>query len=281
MGSLLLALCSALAFGTSDFLGGVAARREQVLRILVVSYPVSGLLMMLVALVAGGHATPAALAWGAAAGVALALAAWTFFVSLATGPISIVSPVTALLGSVVPFTIGIALGEEPGILGLLGVGLALAATVLVSLSPDADTAADRPFTPQVATLTVVAGFSFAMSFVFTGRIPAGTGLTPLVAARWAATLVVLLVALSRRACAPPTPGPVLGYAVGVGVLDTVAHTTMLLALQQTLLSIGSVVISLFPAVTVALAVVLLGERVSRAQIVGLSLAAAGLAFISG
>lgn len=280
MASLVLALCSALAYGVSDFFGGLAARRVAVLRALVVSYPVSAVLITLAALMQGaGHASLTDLAWGTAAGLAMAAAAWTFFLALATGPISIVSPVTALLGSSVPLAVGLALGERPHPLALVGVVLALVATVLVSLTPHEHTAADRPFSRPVALLTLGAGVSFAASFVFTGQIPAGAGLWPLLAARWTATAAVMLVAYSRGELRPPPPGPALTYAVIIGVLDTTAHVTMLLALQQTWLSIGSVVVSLFPAVTVVLAVVLLGERLTRAQLLGMALAAAGLVLI--
>ena len=279
MSSLVLALCSALAYGTGDFLGGLAARRVAVLRALVVSYPVSAVLMSIAAPTVGGHASLTALAWGAAAGVILAAAAWTFFLALATGPISIVSPLTALLGAAVPLGVGLALGETPGTLALVGVALALAATVLVSLTPHEETAAERPFTRRVALLTLGAGVSFAASFVFTGQIPAGSGLWPLVVARWAATAAVLLVAFSRGELRPPPRGPALTYALVVGVLDTTAHLTMMLALQRTWLSVGSVVISLFPAVTVVLAVVLLGERLTRPQLLGMALAVVGLVLI--
>lgn len=214
MTSLVLALCSAFACGTGDFLGGLAARR-----------------------------------------------------------------VTVLIGSTVPLAVGLALGEAPGPLALAGVVLALVATVLVGLTPHEETAAERPFTRRVALLTLGAGVSFALSFVFTGQIPAGSGLWPLFVARWAATGAVFLVAFSRGDLRPPPPGPAFGYALAVGVLDTTAHLTMMLALQRTWLSIGSVVISLFPAVTVVLAVVLRGERLTRAQLVGMALAAVGLMLI--
>ncbi|WP_052466340.1 DMT family transporter [Mobilicoccus massiliensis] len=279
MGPLVLALSSAVAYGVSDFFGGLASRRAAALRVLVVSYPISAVLMTLVALGVGGTSPLEPLLWGAAAGIAMAVAAWTFFLALAVGPVSIISPITALLGSAIPLVVGLALGEKPHVTSLSGVGLALVAVVLVSLSPHADTAATRPFTRTVAAWTFTAGLAFALSYVFTSRIPESAGLMPLVSARWTATLFILAIAASRNDLHLPPRGRALSFAVTVGVLDAVAHFTMLLALQQSLLSIGSVVISLFPAVTVLLAVLLLGERLTRVQTLGMGLAGAAIVLI--
>lgn len=279
MGPVLLALTSALAYGVSDFFGGLAARRVAVLRAIVVAYPVSAVIMTVIAVSAGGVATVPALTWGAFSGLAIAAAAWTFYAALGSGPISIVSPLTALVSAAIPLLVGLGLGERPDVSSLLGVGLALVAVVLVSLSPHADTKATHPFTVHVGMLTLAAGTFFALSVIFTGQIPAGSGLWPLMVARWAATVAILVVAASLRSLAPPR-GSSLAYACAVGVLDCVAHMAMLAALQQGLLSIGSVVIALFPAVTVVLAVVLLRERLTPVQLVGLALGVGAIALIS-
>lgn len=278
MGPLIMALSSAVAYGASDFLGGLASRRVAVLRVLMVSYPVSSLLVTVAAFVAGGSADVASLVWGALSGIALAVAAWTFYLALAVGPISVISPITALLSAAVPMGVGLALGERPDATSMLGVGLALVAVVLVSLAPHADTKATHPFTRFVALLTVGAGLSFAFSYVFTGQIAEGTGLWPIVVARWTATVAVFAVAASRSSMSPPRGGA-LAQAAAIGVLDAIAHLTMLLALQQGLLSIGSVVISLFPAVTVILAVSVLREKLTRTQIGGLALGAIAIGLI--
>lgn len=278
MGPLLLALSSAIAYGASDFLGGLASRRVAVLRVLVVSYPVSAVLATVAAFVVGGSSDGLSLFWGALSGLAMAAAAWTFYLALAVGPISVISPITALLSAAVPLGVGLALGERPDVSSMIGVGVALVAVVLVSLAPHADTKATHPFTRFVALLTVGAGVSFALSYVFTSQIDEGTGLWPLVAARWTATVAVLAVAASRASAAPPS-GRALRQAAAIGVLDAIAHLSMLLALQQGLLSIGSVVISLFPAVTVILAVVVLAEKLTRTQVVGMALGALAIGLI--
>ncbi|MDO5629527.1 MAG: DMT family transporter [Mobilicoccus sp.] len=279
MGPVVLALISALAYGVSDFFGGLGARRVPVLRILVAAYPISAVIMTVVALIVGGSSSSAGLAWGMFGGIALAAAAWTFYAALGSGPISIVSPLTALVSAAIPLVVGLGLGERPDLSSLIGVLIALVAVVLVSMSPHADTKATHPFTVHVAMLTLAAGALFALSVIFTAQIPADSGLWPLVAARWAATASIVAVALPLRSLTPPR-GAALGYAGGVGVLDCVAHIAMMIALQQGLLSIGSVVIALFPAVTVVLAVVLLRERLTLVQVVGLALGVAAIVLIS-
>lgn len=278
MGGLILALTSALAYGTSDFMGGLASRRTDVLRVLVVSYPVSAVLMLLAAIPAGGSPTLVDLLWGAAAGLVMAFAAWSFYLALAVGPISIVSPITALLSAAVPLTIGLALGERIEPVAMGGVVAALLAVVLVSLSPHADTHASHPFTRYVAILTFASGIAWAGSYVFTGQIDEAAGIWPLLAARAAASVAVLAVAASRSHLAPPR-GRALVQSVVIGVLDAIAHLTMMLALQSGLLSLSSVVISLFPAITVLLAVTVLREKLSMIQLAGLALGAVGVVLI--
>lgn len=268
MTTLLLALTSAGAFGVSDFLGGIASRRVTALRVLWVSYPASALLMTVLAVVVPGRIDATSLLWGSASGVTMALAAWSFFLALGQGPISIVSPVTSLLGSLLPILAGVALGERPGALTVLGIATALLAVVLVSLTPGRSSPTVRPFNRRVAALTLTAGCAFAASFVLTAQIAEGTGVWPLVAARWSATLLVIAAASFARERRLP-PASVSSLALAVAVLDVVANVAMLLALQSGLLSVASVLISLFPAVTVVLALFVLHEHLTRTQVAGL------------
>ncbi|WP_168583655.1 DMT family transporter [Gephyromycinifex aptenodytis] len=278
MTTLFLALSCAGAFGVSDFLGGLASRRVPALRVLLLSYPASAVLMTALALGIPGRIEAGSLWWGSASGIAMGLAAWTFFLALAQGPISIVSPLTSLLGAVLPMLVGILLGERPGPVAVLGIVIALVAVALVSLAPTSASAATRPFTAKVAALTLTAGCTFAASFVLTAQISDGTGLWPLVSARWSATaMVVAATLLSRERALPPAPVRLL--ALGVAILDVAANITMLLALQSGLLSVASVLISLFPAVTVLLALVVLREHLTRVQVAGLLLGFLAVAMI--
>ncbi|WP_254698989.1 EamA family transporter [Rhodococcus sp. SGAir0479] len=276
---------AAVGYGVSDFVGGVASRRVAALRVVIVSYPLSLLLVLALTPLVGGTVSAEALLWGAASGVGSGLAVWWFYLALAAGPMAVVSPLTAVLVAGLPVAVGVVLGERPGPVAYGGIVVALAAVVLVSReSPDAvagEVAGGRQlrFTRPVAWLTVGSGVAFAFAFVGLHEIPDGTGLLPLAAARAAATAVVWTVALASRHVRPPH-GEVLRLSVYIALLDVVANAAMMFAFQGGLLSLVSVIGSLYPAATVLLAMVMLGERVSRTQQAGLLLALASVAMIA-
>lgn len=272
----LLALLSAAGFGVSDFAGGLAARRVPALRVVLVSYPVALVLLGTLAIVVGGPIPLGAIGWGLASGVALGLGGWWFYAALGAGPISVVSPVSAVLTAGVPVLVGLLLGERPGFVAAGGIALALVAVALVSRgATDEDTRPHR-FTRKVAWLTVGAGVTFGLDFVFIHAAPADSGLWPLAFARVAAAVLVFSAAAGARELRLTTGVP-LRLALLAGLSDTAANIAMLLALRGSDLSLASVLISLFPAVTVVLAIVVLRERVQRLQVVGML--AAGVAVV--
>src|SRR5690606_14489167 len=124
---------SAVAYGVSDYLGGVASRRARALRVVSISYPVSIGLVALAAVIAGGSPGVVGLAWGLASGVASGVAVWTFYVALSRGPMSVISPITAVLAAAGPLAFGLAAGERPGTEAVVGMAVALVATVLASM----------------------------------------------------------------------------------------------------------------------------------------------------
>jgi drug/metabolite transporter (DMT)-like permease len=275
----LFALVSALGYGISDFVGGIASRRVAALRVVLVSYPVAMVLLTVMASVVGGQVSTAAVVWGGLCGISQAFGVWWFYAALGSGPISVVSPLTAILVAGVPVGVGLALGERPSPLAAVGIVVALAAVILVSRdASDADTRPHR-FTAKVAWLTVGAGLAFGLNFVLIDQAPVEAKLWPLVFARVSATVLVFVVAAMTANLRMPGGVP-LRLALAAGVLDTVANVAMLLALQASLLSLASVLISLYPAATVVLAMVVLKERVTRWQAVGMVAALAAVAMIA-
>ncbi|MEO9221922.1 MAG: DMT family transporter, partial [Mycobacteriaceae bacterium] len=238
---------AALGYGLSDFVGGVAARRVAALRVVLVSYPLSVMLVLAIAPFVGGRVDVSALLWGALAGVVSGLAVWWFYLALAAGPMTVVSPLTALLVAVLPLATGMLLGERPAVLALVGACLALVAVVLVSRN---GVGAELAFTPRVALLTLGSGTAFAGYFVLLHQVPTGTGLWPLLASRIGATAVVLVAAAGTGQLRAPKGFP-LRLAWLAGVLDVVANTAFLYAVQSGLLSLVSVITALYPAATVA------------------------------
>lgn len=270
---------SALGYGISDFVGGVASRRVAALRIVVVSYPVAMVLLAVMSIIVGGDITSAAVFWGALCGVSQAFGVWWFYAALGSGPISVVSPLTAILVAGVPVAVGVGLGERPALLACAGTVLALGAVFLVSRDAGDTDSSPHRFTRTVAWLTVGAGLAFGLNFVLIDQAPAEAGLWPLVFARVSATvLVVVIAALSRNLVL--VRGVPLKLALLAGVLDTIANVAMLLALHASLLSLAGVLISLYPAATVLLAIAVLKERVTGAQVAGMVLALAAVAMIA-
>lgn len=270
----------ALAYGVSDFVGGFASRRVPALRIVLLSYPVAMVALTVVAAVVGGHVTTPAVVYGFLAGVSSAFGVWWFYAALGAGPISVVSPLTAILVAGVPVISGVVLGERPTVLAYAGIAVALIAVFLVSRDTTDEDAQPHRFTKTVAWLTVGSGLAFGLNFVLMHQTPVDSGLWPVVFGRIASTSVIIVAAAVSGNLHLPT-GQARKLALTAAVLDTVANVTMLLALHASLLSLASVLISLYPAATVALAVVVLKERVTRPQLVGMALALVSVAMIAG
>lgn len=274
-----LALASATSFGISDFVGGVAARRVAALRVVLVSTPVSMVMLGALALIGGGRITPAAVILGMLGGLSQALGIWWFYAAMAAGPISVVSPLAAVVDASVPVCVGRLLGERPGMLASLGIAVALASVVLISWHAG-DGGPRQALSRGAIWLTIASGVALGLNFVFLDRTPPDAGLWPLLFARAAATVLVVAVAAASRNLRLPTGTP-LRLALVIALLDTAANVTMLFALQLSLLSLASVLISLYPAATVILAVAVLRERVRPRQVAGMVLAAVAVAMITG
>jgi drug/metabolite transporter (DMT)-like permease len=247
--------------------------------VVLVSYPLALVMLAVLAAVVGGDVTGDALLWGALCGVSQAFGVWWFYAALGAGPISVVSPLTAVLVAGLPVGVGLAMGERPGMIALVGIVVAMVAVVLVSREATDEDVVTHRFTPKVAWLTVGSGVLFGLNFVLIDQAPVEAKLWPLVFARASATTLVLLIALVSRNFRVPSGQP-LKLAVLAAFLDVGANIAMLLALQASLLSLAGVLMSLYPAATVLLAIVLLRERVTRAQVVGMVLALAAVAMIT-
>ncbi len=272
---------SALGYGVSDFVGGVASRRVAALRVVLVSYPVALVLLAALAFVVGGQVSTPAIVWGALCGISQAFGVWWFYAALGSGPMSLVSPLTAILVAGVPVAAGVALGERPSLLAYAGIALALLAVVLVSRDgrDGGSGSTSHRFTTKVAWLTVGAGLAFGLNFVLIDQAPVDARLWPLVFARISASLLVLVIAAISGNLRVPSGVP-LRLALAAGVLDTVANVAMLLALQASMLSLAGVLISLYPAGTVGLALLVLKEKVTRWQAAGMVLASISVGLIA-
>ena len=249
------------------------------LRVVLVSYPVAMVLLGGSAAVVGGRISYGAVVWGSLGGTSQALGVLWLYAALAAGPISVVSPLAAMLTAAVPVVVGVVLGERPPAVAAFGIVLALIAVVLISRQvTDKDDEPHR-FTTKVACLTIGSGVAFGLNFALIHQTPVESRLWPLVFARMSATVVVLTMAAVSRNLRIPS-GVALRLALTAASLEACANVTMLLALHASLLSLASVLISLYPAATVVLAMAVLRERVTRWQGVGIVLAALSVAMIA-
>ncbi len=276
--AVVLALASAVVYGASDFLGGLASRRTSVFGVVALSQVVG--LAALVTLLPwlGGPAEGADLAWGAAAGLAGATGLVVFFRTLARGVMSVVAPVTAVTAAAVPVLVGLLGGNSIGTWAGLGIALALLAVVLVSA--ESGLSALRAARPAALGPALLAGSMFGLFFVLLDRTSEEAGLTPLVTARVASVALVAVIALgggqSLRVTRAALP---LVAASGVG--DMTANALFLLATQADgQLAITGVLASLYPVSTVVLAQVVLRERLAGAQVAGLLAAGAAVVLIT-
>jgi len=249
------------------------------LRVVLVSYPVAMVLLGALAVIVGGTLSTPAVMWGLLCGVSQAFGVWWFYAALGSGPISVVSPLTAVLVAGVPVAVGLSLGEQPGAIAGVGIVLALVAVVLVSREATDEDVRPHRFTTTVAWLTVGSGLAFGLNFVLIHQAPVDARLWPLFFARLSATVVVLIAAAVTGNLHAPQGFP-LRLALFAALLDTGANVAMLLALQASMLSLAGVLMSLYPAATVLLAIVVLRERVTRWQVVGMVLALVAVGMIS-
>lgn len=275
-----LASTSAVAYGISDYLGGVASRRARALRVVSVSYPVSILLVAAAAMVAGGSPSAVGLAWGLTSGLASGIAVWSFYVALSRGPMSVISPITAVLAAAGPLAFGLAAGERPGSGAAAGMAVALVATVLASMEGEHGSSAEHGrLTFPLLLLSVVSGLAFAAFFVLLAQVPADQGLWPVAASRVGATVILLAAAVAARESFR-FPGRLIAVGVVIALFDAVANGAFYFAAQSGMLSLVSVIAALYPAFTVALAVTHGGERLRPVQMVGLLLAAVAVVLLA-
>lgn len=269
----MLGALAALVWGGADYCGGRAARSASAITVTVFSQlaalPVLGLLLLVIS---GTFAWTDAV-WSAGAGVFGLCGIVLLYRGLATGRMSVVAPTTAVTGAAVPLLIGLTLlGESPSTASLAGVGCAVVAIALVSLTPDDNGGRSGA---AVIGVALAAGVFFGLFYVLFAQVRPDAGAWPLLVSRLAAIPLGLVVIVASR-----TPGrlPAKGriWAALAGCGDVTANAFYLLGVTRGLLSVVAPIAALYPVSTVLLALLVDRERVRRAQVAGLGLAAVAL-----
>ena len=381
--AVLLALASAVGYGSSDYAGGLAARRASIIRITILAQGVNAALMFLILPLAGLRApSPGSLAWGAAAGLSGAMGALALYAGFRSAAFSVAGPLSAIGSAGFSVLAGLLLGERPGGLALLGIGLALPAIIGVSASPGSarpggagsgradsggagsgradsgqasrDGEAGQASTGEAGQAStgeagqastgeagqastgeagqastgeagqastgeagqastgeagqasrgeavqevggepgragaghpaagvawgLVAGAGFAVLFIALNRAGAGSGLWPVVASQITALAAVACLGAATGEMRLPSRSA-SGLAALTGVTGAAGTVLYFYATHAGLLAVTAVLTSLYPAVTILLARVFLGERLTVARLAGLCLAAASVGLIA-
>lgn len=281
----LLAAVSAVAYGVGDFFGGLSARRMAAALSGLTAQFTGMVLLLGVAAVSGGTPSGAEWAWGVMAGSSGAMAVVLFYWAMAAGQMSVVAPVSAVTSALVPLVFGLASGERPSIVALLGAVGALGAIVLISREPgDPAAPGERSAPPapgragRVLVAALLSGLGFGGFLVMISRTGSSSGLWPLAAARASAVAIVGIAVLLWRPGRARRDGIRLGVAAGS--FDVLANALFLVASRQGLVTLIGVIGSMYPASTVVLARVVLRERMAAHQLVGLGLAAVAVTAIA-
>ena len=273
----LLALGGALSWGVGDFLGGLAARRLAVLTVLAVSQAI-GLVGVLLWVLLARDPFPGVseLAPAAIAGLAGLIGLGALYRGLAVGAMGIVAPISAA-SPLVPLSVDAARGIVPDALQVVGVVLVLTGIVTLSREPGEGTQRIA----AGAGLAVVAALGFGLFVVGLDAGADESAPWAVVVARSASvTLAVAAAVLVTRTSPFRPPRALLPTLVAIGVFDTGANVLVAFATTKGAAGIVAVLSALYPVVTVVLARLLLGERLSRARRLGGGVALAGAALVA-
>jgi drug/metabolite transporter (DMT)-like permease len=291
--TVLLSLLAAAGYGSSDFAAGLATRRASVIRVTLLAEGASvAVVGAALAVTDAGPPSPQAVAWGSAAGLAGAGGALALYLGFRHAAFSVAGPLSAVGAAGFSVLAGLLLGERPTALALIGIALALPAIAGVSASarapsgeeadessPGKSAVTRRLRVPPGVSYGLVAGAGFALLFIGLDEAGSGSGLWPVFCGQAAALVVVGgVAAVTGDLRLPEAGGGRLAALAGLtGGPGTILY---FVATHHGLLAVAAVITSLYPAVTIMLARVMLGERLTAIRLAGLSLAAASVALIA-
>lgn len=276
--AVLLALLSAASIGGADFVGGRLAMRTWPVAVVTVAGTVDLVLLGIVSAIVGVDPSRSDIAWAAVGGVVGGVAFAVFLRAMAAGPMSVVSPVTALVGVATPFTAGLVLGERPSTLAWIGCVLGLLAVWLSSATRTAPGAAAAP-APITLVLAAISGLGFGGFVIILEQTSEASGVFPVVVARAVGVVVLAGISLAARRPVLPEPG-LRAQALLMGLLQAIATGALILALHEGELTLVGVVSSLYPVTTLLLARGLLGEHLDRLHQLGVAIALVAVVLIA-
>lgn len=272
---LVLALGAAAGYGAADFIGGLGSRRHSSWQIVLVGQTIGALAMLGAALVVPGRPQAGDFAWAVLAGVGSATGGMSLFRGLARGNMSLVAPVSAVGAATLPVIVGVAVGERPSWLAWAGMAVALPGIWLVSRENATAAARGR----RAILDGAVAGIGFGVLFIALAQISSDAGMLPLaVNQAVGAVLTIAVAGVLRQPWRPHRD--VFGWGSAAGMLGVAGTLAFTVATNLTGLGATSVLASLYPAVTVLLAALVLGERLDTGQRVGIGICIVSVAALA-
>jgi len=271
----LLAIGSAVLYGAADFTGGLTTRRASTIPVVLLSQA-AGLIMLALIMPLLPHASPARadVLWGAAAGLTGGIGVALLYHALATGTMAVVAPTTAVCAVAIPVVVSVLLGERPVPLAVAGIALGIVSIVLVSQQP----AASSPRRPSGVGTALASGVAIGLFLLSFAQAGPRAGMWPLLVARTVSVTIFAVMAIAGGRSIR-MPARVTALVIVAGVMDMVANALYLLATREGPLSIVVTLSSLYPASTVLLARVVLGERLRPWQVTGVGCALAAVVLI--
>ncbi|CAB4559786.1 MAG: EamA family transporter [Actinobacteria bacterium] len=279
----ILGLLTAITYGSADFFAAIASRKVRVVVVTAVA-SLSGLIVLLLLLpFLGGTFSEQAIFWGLMGGFSSVVALLALYASLALGPISIISPLGALVSAIVPAAIGVALlGESFSILGWAAIALALVAVVLVGFVPPSSNAGKEVLMPKprAIVLAIIAGAGIGVAVTSLARSPVDSGIAPIIVMRTTAAVLLGLIVLfgvlrGQKSAAEGNTQPLTSKVwltvAAAGVLDAGANIFFTLASRSGTLTVVGVLTALYPLGTILLARLVLKEHVATTQKVGIAI----------
>ena len=282
--TIIFGLLSAFSYGYADFVGALAAKRIRALAATTYSFSVGLAFAIIFSLFIGADYSAQTIQAGIYAGIAAAVALSCLYAGLAIGPISIVSPLTAVISAIIPVTVDVASGQELSNFVVIAVVLILIAVVLVGFVPGDNVKLPSPL---ALAYSVGSGLGFSGIFLFLDSAAADSGLAVLVVMK-AVGLVLLIAGLFALWLKAPksrylekiTDYKLAGLLLLAGFGDMLGNVTFLIATRSGALAIAAVLTALYPVGTILLARVFLKERIVRSQGAGIVLALGACALLA-
>ena len=275
---ILFGLSAALAWGTSDFLGGRFSTKHPVLTVGVVAQATGFVLLLLVGLVIRPEITGEAVAWGLAAGLFTSFGGMALYKGLATADSSVVAPLSAC-GAIVPVVFAFASGHAPSMVQSSGIVFAFAGALLCSLPAEGvHFGSAHHLRPVVYGLAAAVGFGLFFVFVDQGATTDEGSIVVIGAARFGGMMALGVAGFLSGSA--PSPGRDTPKFVAVGAIDVSANGLFALANNRGNVAVASVLASLYPLQTLVLSRIFTTERFTGLRILGAALALVGVAAIS-